>query len=712
MAICSNGHEVQDGAFCVVCGVPLTPPSVAMGAPPAGPPAATPVGPPPVPFGAPAAGVPAAAPDAPFAETKPRRRKGPIIAIGAVAAVVLVGGAAFVGTQVLGGDDDQPDVVVVSEPSNDSGGDLSLVALGDELKDAQPFARDSTVMAIGEVSSEPIPDEAQSTDVVPVGGSFLVGWQDDEQSTIALIKPGEKEPEQVLYEEDGYATAMVDADHEHLVVSGGDAGCYVGAVGEELDRVARTDSCTLTSGGTVIAYDYSSGDGEELSVSTSTEVTIFDLDGEEVASFEASSPRWTTDGSHIVSSTEDEVTIIDAASGDEVASADGDTAVVLSTTGADDQVLIATTSEDEATLATLGPDGQRTDLVSGPSVTGQQVFGTDTVLGAVDDGEGSITLARYTGGGDGEPLIEGEEGLGFSVVDQEDPGVIAWNADGDVWGGSATSGDLADLGSLDDNLAPNSAVFDPASGTGYLEAYDYDADETVLLRIADGELETVLDGWSSVAIISGDASGLVVNAWDDDDDTIHVIDGTEDIEIDGADGIGRISGHGGDLVYTSFDGQEDDRVPTVSAAPADGSDDPVAVFEDVSLEGTSWIEPTVAQAYLSGEEDEYSSWVSAGGSCGDAYEWSDYDEGDIGSDGVTACIAIPAGGANLTIDIDAEIDTVLEVYDESGESVAYSDDEDDFDPYIDVYLDEGIYSALLSPYDEETGAYEAYISIG
>ena len=57
-----------------------------------------------------------------------------------------------------------------------------------------------------------------------------------------------------------------------------------------------------------------------------------------------------------------------------------------------------------------------------------------------------------------------------------------------------------------------------------------------------------------MAIISGDASGLVVNAWDDDDDTIHVIDGTEDIEIDGADGIGRISGHGGDLVYTSFDG--------------------------------------------------------------------------------------------------------------------------------------------------------------
>ena len=31
-----------------------------------------------------------------------------------------------------------------------------------------------------------------------------------------------------------------------------------------------------------------------------------------------------------------------------------------------------------------------------------------------------------------------------------------------------------DLGSLDDNLSPNSAVFDPASGTGYLEAYDDD----------------------------------------------------------------------------------------------------------------------------------------------------------------------------------------------------------------------------------------------
>lgn len=740
MPICANGHECPDGAFCVTCGVPLAaaPASPPIAPPP--PPEPTPAGPEPtsapwapggtaapaptgVPtFEAPNAqqpGVGPASPPPPSAPgdapapavpgAEPKKRSGAVVALGVLGAIAIVGGAAFAGTQLLGGDDAPSDVIVISEPASEGSGDLALVALDTDPKDVEVFAKDATLVSISQQPSDPRERAGAGADVVPVGGKHLVAWSEEEgSSTIALLSPGQKEPEEVLFEEDGAITATLDAEGRHLVVSSFESGCYVSKLGDELERITRAPSCVLTADGTIIAYEM--GYDEETGESVPEEVEVFGLDGEELATFEAVAPTWNLEGTHVVTTSGDEVALIDARSGDETATAEGDGLQVLGTTGAGGRILIGTADGDQATLSTLAPGGEQTDLVSAPGVTGQQVRGSDIVVGAFDDGEGRITLARYSAGGDEEQLIEDEEGLGFTVIDQDDPAVMAWSADGDLWGGSATSGDLAELGSIDDRYDPTSAIFDPSSRTGYLFAYDAEADETVVLRIADGEVDPVLDGWSSVSLVHGDASAMVVNAYDEDEDTLVAIEGSETFELDGADGIGQISPRGSELVYTTFDGTEDDREPTVRRVTTSEGADAVDLFPGYSLTGVSWTEPVRTEGYFGDEESGL--WVRASASCGDGLEWSDYDSGSVDESGVVACLAVPAGGANVVIDIDADIDTVLEVFDEAGDTVTSSDDDDGFDPGIDTFLDEGVYQVELRPYSEESGSYEAYITIG
>jgi hypothetical protein len=644
----------------------------------------------------------------------PKGRKRGIVAVGVIAAIAVVGGAAVVGSQLLGDDDASPTVLVIEDPSDDGGGDLSLVELGSDPKDAAVFAKDASVVPIRRASDDPLAPPTSGPDVLPFDGGYLVAWEvydeeDEGTSTIAVIEPGASEPTRVLLEEEGGISVVVDPTGQRLVVSAWEAGCFVGTVGEELERISRATSCDLTPSGTILAYELEYD--EETSESLPSEISVFDLEGDELATFEATTANWTADGSHAISATDDEVSLIEARTGEEVATADGEALQVLSTVGADGRILIGTRSDDEATLSTLAVDGERTDLVTAPGVTGQQVLGTDTVIGATEDGDGTISLARYDADGDEEPLIDDEDGLGFAVIDQADPALLAWNADGDLWGGSATSGDLVELGSLDDGVGPTSALYDPSSATGYLFAYDDERSKASVLRIADGELETVLDGWASMWAVTGDASAVVVNAYDEDYDTLVAIDGTETNELDGADGIGQISERGAALVYTVFDGDDEDQEPTVRTVSTDASTDPEDLFAGFSLSATSWVEPGLPDAYLGNEAEDGSIWVRGGGSCGSQAAWTDDEAGSIDSSGVTGCLEVPAGGATVIIDIDADIDTVLELYDEFGDEVASSDDVDDFDPYLDVYLDEGEYQVSLYPYDDETGSFEASITI-
>jgi len=72
----------------------------------------------------------------------------------------------------------------------------------------------------------------------------------------------------------------------------------------------------------------------------------------------------------------------------------------------------------------------------------------------------------------------------------------------------------------------------------------------------------------------------------------------------------------------------------------------------------------------------------------------------------------------VTVDVDANqygssLDPVLELYDENGDEIAYGDDEDGYDPYLQEYLAAGSYCVKVRGYGHDsTGWYDLYVTVG
>jgi hypothetical protein len=208
-----------------------------------------------------------------------------------------------------------------------------------------------------------------------------------------------------------------------------------------------------------------------------------------------------------------------------------------------------------------------------------------------------------------------------------------------------------------------------------------------------------------------------VNAWDDDDDaTLIVVSDGEANEIDSEGSISYARFDGSNVLYSVSDGDEDTNDGTeVRSAPADGSGKPETVWEDVEIVGFSETISAPFSTYAGPEGSPY--WLDGPQQCGEYTDLSrDSASGDIDESGVFYCIVVPETGANVIITVTSDIDTVLSVYDEFDEEVEYSDDGDDeddesFDPYIDAFLDEGVYTLELYPYEDESGTYDISVEI-
>lgn len=727
MAYCANGHASPDGtAYCPTCGLPLAPPTAgpATWSPPAGPPTTEPT-----PYGPPTpSGQPTTPPAVPFGDLRqptppPKRsRRGLFIGLGVVAAIALLAGGALVVTKVaaslLGGDDDEQLLIVSDGGDEDGYGDLTLVALGDDPDtDGTVFARDAYLETIWDLRD----DLAQRAEPLPglieVDGRHLVAWSDDETTTVALVSLDE-DPE-VLFDEEGYASIGLDAEREHLLVSLDDddgATCWAAKVGDELQQIAEADICDLSPAGTALSYD----DVDDPETDP-FQVQVTDVDGEQLSYFTVPGyPTSSATGAYVYGASSLEFSMTEAATGTEAARMNGDDIVVFDAAAAADRVLVGSVEDDEAVVWSFGPDGDGRELARAPRATAAVTPDGETAVVATADEDGNLTLAEMPADGSGEAtvLLDGEDDLGFAITDTSPPSLVAWNADGDLWAAEAGTGELDEIGSLDEGAVPSEVLFDPGARAGYLVSYDESESgdgESVLWRIDGDRLDAVLDTSGDVSMISGDAEGILVNAWDDEDDRLVWVEDTSQEKLDDATRISWPIPLDGDVLYTTSD--DDDEAEVVEGdtrrSPIDGSSPAETILPGWWLEGASWAEPAPASDYLGGDD---LVWLGSAGAaeCDGAEVWEDDVSGEVDIDGVTGCLVIPDGGADVTIEVDAELDTVLEIYDADGNSVDYSDDGDDesWNPYISTYLDGGTYTATLAPYeDDDSGSFDLWVTI-
>lgn len=740
MATCSSGHaNFGEARFCSTCGLPLDPTSsdpippadspwspAGAAAPPVSPPPTAPVFLPPSSTSSPWATDSAAPPPPPQmppgavpldagTPAPERKHKGRKVVVIGVVAVLALGAAAFAGMQVLGSDDAESNLLLVAEPDGDDN-DLFLIERGQDIEDAKPFATGAWANSLSVVGSTAASNNTISPDIIPMSGGALVAWSDDDDTIVALVKPGNDEPKE-LYREEGDASVQIDKAGEHLLIANSvDDGqiCFYGTLTEEPEQVGAGDSCFFDAGGNMITLD-SDSDEEDFEdfEDVTYAVTISTSSGDELSSFSVPSyPYSSPTGALIAAETGESLVVHRASDGEELVEVQGDEVTSWGWASDADALLYAKQVGDEASIGVIDADGDTRELVTGASVSGEITDDGSTFIAATR-ADGEVTLSRVdTASGEGTDLLV-EDDLSYSLLPGPEPKVVAWDGDGDVWYGSATSGDLEDVGSIDDLEYVESLAFDPRSGLTYISGGDSD-DEVTLYAIGDEITE--LDGtWSSIDVIQLDDGRLLVHAWEEDDDaTLIVVSDGEANEIDSEGSIITPRFEGANVLYSVSDDYESGDGTEVRLAPADGSGKPETVWEGVEIVGHANAATAPYSIYAGLDGAPY--WFDAAGQCDDAPDITDdSSSGEIDESGVFYCLVVPSGGSDVTITVSSDIDTELSVYDEEDDEAAYSDDDSEdgegWDPYIDTFLTSGVYTIELFPYDEETGTYDISVEL-
>lgn len=500
----------------------------------------------------------------------------------AAAAVTLVAGtAAFLLLNKSNKDDSS--LVVLAEGRYGKA-DLFLLQMGADPKDAEPFAENAEPVYIRTMAAwlgeEPT---GQWHGIIPASRGVLVAWSKDDETHVALAEEGSDETVE-LYRGDGQVQVLFDEQRRLLLIKsiGEEAeSCYAGPLSGKPRRIARADSCSFLQSGLVLATD-SNDSAPEFDVKESI-VTIYDLEGKELAAFATrEDAELSPSGSFVTSSDGEEIEVLRTADGDTAASVEGDAAVALGWAAESDTFLFATRDGEDVTLGVIAADGKVKDLLVGSAVTGEIVRDGRTVIAGVRE-RGTMSLSRVdVSSGEATRLLD-EDDIQFEVLEGEESRLLAWKSDGSrFWYGSATSGEMLEVGAIDDFTEMGSVHYDEQTDRVCMRVWlGEDTEGLQLFALNHQNVIRVAAGlYSNFHWPVTFDDTVLVTAEDEGDTVLLELHGNEAQELDRA---GRLEVAGiqeSAVIYTVVDDRDDMEVRSVGL---NGSPPTKTIYEEAGI---------------------------------------------------------------------------------------------------------------------------------
>ena len=512
--------------------------------------------------------------------------------------------------------------------------------------------------------------------------------------------------------------------------SEGTAGCYRGSVGslDDFERVFRGDSCVLTYSGHVMGADLS-GDTWRVSVWTP--------EGDDTGLYRANfqiMPQLSENGTFVVSTDNEGVTVTAVETGDRVWELDGGVSANVASHPNGHIAVAAEASSGEVYLVAVDREGNADELLE------------------VRDGR---LLAEFAPSGDLFWLERGQEDQGvLSVWDVSEKDVVEL-ADEEGLQLVGVSSDSA-VTVIEDDLGALFQRFSPSDSSG-IELHEFDDDVRVsfiygdFLYVAGSEIASVvpLGGneptdsltWDAIEILDVQNGLLVAVGSDGSSDVLFSIraGSEDDVEYGEYDNVISAQVYGNTLYASVRDGLG---VETLAFNVSSGDRrDEDADYDGYRLvNNREWpIRSTLFAAGYAREAEEetpapepaapepapepVSDNALSGQEYADFYgalevESDEYHLGNIASLGGfnRYLFEIPSGGRWLYAETYGQTDVEAELYwavpDETTVSIAYSDDEGtDSNAQFDLFLNPGWYFIEVRGYgNNTTGSYEVYVT--
>ena len=567
---------------------------------------------------------------------------------------------------------------------------------------------------------------------IPESGALLYSVQTPDETSLLYLGRRRSDPVQVLETDARITTLLTLEDGETVfVVEGLEAGrvrCFLSHNGEEAQRVARGDSCEVSSNGSTLLVSDSTTDALTL--------TALNLDGTgEVALLDGAEDtdltfRLSGDGTQVAYVRSEaelpHVVILSREDGSVVLEGDDLYSLLSYEFSPVGPALFVIGETEEGDLALSLLEEQSSIVATGQAL--EAAFSSDgqylIYLVAEEAGDEALFIHPMAGGDD-LALLEGGD-LSFAIVQSTGELLLLQTLEGEtILYRAEPSGDsFEELLSLDQPSVVE--VFDlPGSPRFFARTTDADGRQTLFVGPSQDEpgLE-LLEDWFGVAPLdlSPDGRTLAFLGQEEarDDPVLFAIDLVEDaspLELDD-DHVGVLSAlftdDGRELFYTAQTGPDPEEVE-VRRILSRGTRPYEVLYPEAALEAASWGTPDpFASSTLS-----FLSGIATPSLCPEALAITPGQEveGDLESGG-RDCYRFRTGEAleyAVGVLADEQLDSRLEVYDRQGNLIASDDDSGPaLSPRLHLTLEQsGLYYIYVFGFgDDDAGPYTLTLTEG
>ena len=540
------------------------------------------------------------------------------------------------------------------------------------------------------------------------------------------------EPRQV-HETDARITSLLTLDSGDTIFiveehEPGRVRCYVSRRGDEAQRVARGDTCQVSSNGSTLLVSDAAADALTL--------TAYNLDGadSEVLLDEQEGTdgtfRLSADGTRVAYVSSDgersNVVVISRQDGRVLAEGDEFFRIVSYEFSPQGSALFVIGETDEGNLALSLLEAQSRSIASGEALDAS--FSPDgqylIVLSADEAGDEALLVHPVDGGEDVAVLDRGD--LSFGVVEDPDVLLIAQTLEGEtiLYRAGPSGAGLEEL--VSSNRVRGLEVFNLLDDPRFFALLsDSEARQTLYVG-PTGEIPgfELLEDWVSLTPLDLSPDGrwlAFVGQEDARDDpvlyAIRLVDGETPLELDDDhEGIQNalFSEDGDELFYTAITGSDADEVE-VRSVRTRGDRPYEALYSQAALEAASWdaLDP-FGSSILS-----LRSGLATPSLCPGATTIAAGDEiEDTLERGGRNCYRFRAGEAldySVGVIGEFELDSRMEVYARDGTLIAGDDDSGPgLSPRLALTLDEGglYYIYVFGFSDSDAGAYSLTVTEG
>jgi Tol biopolymer transport system component len=624
------------------------------------------------------------------------------------------------------------DRIVIGMPNRNGEADLYLLRLGQDLERATLLAED-TLISTTNISYQ------EDGNIYSIGnynhhvGGFIPGqkelviWFENDAGEIFVQRQAinQDSPTPIFDSNQGDIYGRLINNGQDLFLNESrDAGdrCYTSINGAAADRITKGDNCYMVAGGAYVAT--SEVDNGE------TTLTLMELDGsEEVTILDGQENvlgyRVSDDGSrvaYISAEDEQQIFLLDGRSGEEIAQGEKTYNVLRYYFASQGNILIYIAENEDGEIELYLLDDAGSLLVASSLYLNANISEDGRyIVYMVGDEDGDETVFSYNiSNGQNTEIIQ-EENLRFTLVDDLGRVLVA-QQDGDDLTLYSAKPDGSDLITLyDDNNSNLSGVLYYPDRTGLIIYITNDDGETSLFytepdndegfflleQVATVEVKDVSPkGNQLLAIVREDRNddpALVVLAIEPDQKPV-----TLDEEDYGfTDGV--FTENGRHVIYTAVTGNNSDDYE-IRQAVIDGEESPETLYEEAYLADVQWTRMSPFRGAYFSDTLESTSYcpgaptITVGRSL----------EGSL-SDANQYCYRFNANADQLlTFNVEADYDTVLELFDRAGYQLGYDDDSGPGrNPRLTTSLPrDGTYYIVVSAYGSANGSYTISMAEG